>query len=603
MAEGTPVAQTASAAAPEQEETAGTNNIPLGMPPVRRLRVCLLGGDVPVKGVGKTDVAAALLRGLTADQPGDADPMLDLAFDHGAFERAWSELLADASPQPLAADSVDGPVTAGGGPGSEAAPNGAGADAAQQVDFDRWGTGPLSAWDGRLRFDRRGGTRGNEGPPPYDADPVEECASVCAGHADKLNLGTKRIAGVSKAFRDILTPAGQDVDAYEKINKELYALAEAKPRELVWRNQPCTGVLGSFARFSPEIGGFSGCGAAMLHIFEPGSRPFGSQHNVAMLYAAPPSSKLHQGLTPAQFLCALRAAGSNLARAVREYNRLAVSQVATEAWERAMWFQADLRAQVECLLSDRNVRTDFFFQERLIYANDGWIDLQYVKGRHRQGLRDAELLDALTASQCLETRVAEDGRVFVRRKGGKPPAFMEAVLSAKRKYQQMKQEYDSDPVCWDIKRRGFCPRGASCKYEHPPGMGFTAPAPTETPLPPEVPVPVAEGATDAQTIQQQAANAVSEKQEDETSAKCAELLGLSESTAAPTMVPPPNAPDGPATVAPPSSKVLGADGEPAAKVAKGESAADVAKAAALLEASVEEVAAKSAARKKRFEGW
>lgn len=444
------------------------------LPQIRRLRVCLLGGDTFVNGVGKTDVAAALLRGLTADQPGPSDPAFDLVFDRGVFERAWRDLVA---PDPSPA-GVDGTAETTSSDNSTAV----GASAISAVgtgsspaigSFDRWGAGPVAAWDGegRIRFDRR--SRG-ECTPPYDADPAEECASLCAGHAEKMHLGHKRSSGHFRAFREVLGAAGQDLDGFETVHREMYAAAEASPRELVRKDHPCSGMQAAFARFSPEVGGFHGCGAVILHIFEPGFWPRGSPQNVAMLYTAAPNTRLHGGLNSGALLIALRAAGSNIARAVREYNRHAAAQAPPEGWERAMWLQADLRAQVEYCLSDRNLKTDRPFRERIALEEDGWLDLDLLKA----GYREEELFGALSESKCVETKVAEDGKVFVRRAGGRPvPEIpgMPLPRGTKRKNHE-------DPTCWDFVAKGTCPRGDKCRYIHTmPGVASEPPDVSQEP--------------------------------------------------------------------------------------------------------------------------
>lgn len=431
------------------------------LPPIRRLRVCLLGGDSFVHGVGKTDVAAALLRGLTADQPGPSDPALDLAFDRGVFERAWRELLA-SEPLPAGGDGGGDGDTGGngdgGGEGSGTGESNAGTSSSPaNTKSDRWGAGPIGAWDaeGRVRFDRR--SRG-ESTPPYDADPAEESASLCAGHSEKLHLGHKRSSGLFRAFREVLGAAGQDVDAFEAVHRELYAAAEASPRELVRRDHPCSGMQAAFARFSPEVGGYLGCGAVILHVFEPGFWPRGSPQNVAMLYMAAPNSRFHIGLNSGALLLALRAAGSNIARAVREYNRHAAAQAAPEGWERAMWLQADLRAQVEYCLSDRNLKVDRAFRDRVAADEDGWLDLDLVKG----GYREEELFSALSESKCVDTKVAEDGKVFVRRANGRPVPDVPGMPLPRGS----KRKRDEDPTCWDFVAKGSCPRGDKCRYIH-----------------------------------------------------------------------------------------------------------------------------------------
>jgi len=466
---GTAAAAEAAAKAPENSQAAGDaaaateEKVPL--PPIRRLRVCLLGGTPDgcafQTGVGKSDVASALLRGLTADRPGEADPILDLAFDYGVFERAWWELLKEVP--------EDSPV------------------------IDRWGLGPLSVWDveGRLRYDRRG--PGGEGTPPFESDPAEECASLCAGSAAKLHFGHKRSPGILRAFRESLIAQGQDVAALEAVQQELHAASKERPRELVRLKRPCPGLLAAFARFSPEVGDLPGCGVAFIHVFEPDSRPLGSQRNVAMLYAAAPNSWTHRGQAPGNFLLALTAAGSNIARLVREYNRLAADQPAPEAWERAMWWQNDLRAQVEYYFCDKSLRTERYFREAVVGKEDGWLDMETVKAHPRMvhcGVAvPEELLDALKDSKCVDTK-AEDGKGFVRRAGGKPLPNLEEPR--KRRYgggevanpwAKRRQSNSDDPTCWDFVRRGVCPRGDRCKYVHaaaagaaPPGDGVGAAA-------------------------------------------------------------------------------------------------------------------------------
>merc|ERR1712151_215867 len=162
--------------------------------------------------------------------------------------------------------------------------------------------------------------------------------------------------------------------------------------------------------------------------------------------------------------------------------------------------------------------TDRGFQDIVRAAGDGWLDLELVKGSNSKTLLDAELLDALTASKWLETKVADDGRVFVRRKGGKPPPFLDGT-SMKRKFEMLYGQNgtsrgdDKDPTCWDYKRKGFCPRGDKCKYLHPDGLAGN-------------------GNDDA--VDGCSAAAVNDEQRvvAEVSAQCAEALGLGSSGAA-----------------------------------------------------------------------
>mmetsp|Transcript_42621 Transcript_42621/g.97799 ORF Transcript_42621/g.97799 Transcript_42621/m.97799 type:complete len:542 (+) Transcript_42621:96-1721(+) len=400
------------------------------LPAIRRLKVCLLGGDTFVKSVGKTDVAAAVLRGLTSEQPDEADPVLELAFDCGVFEKAWRELLIEP---------VDG-------------------DGCSQ-----WGTGPVSAWDGRLSFATAQAAKAEaEGS-------ASETASLCAGVPDKLGLSAKRAAGAFHAFKDALVAQGHAVDGFEELHKEMYLAAERAPRELLRRDRPCGGVLATLSRFSPEVGDFSGCGGIVLHIFEPGLFGWNRAQGVAMMCAAAPNGRRHTGLTPRTFLCALRASGSNIIRAVREYNRLVMGKPSPEGWERALWFQADLRAQVESYLCDKNLRTDAVFQGKIAEDDEGWLDLELLKGERRERILDAELLDALGSSKCVETKVSEDGTILIRRAGGKPPPPLDGTdlnVNKRRRVYTPNPARDMDPTCWDFVRKGYCPRGDSCKYLH-----------------------------------------------------------------------------------------------------------------------------------------
>jgi len=449
-----------AAPAPPSAATTSGGGEALPLPRIKRLRVCLLGatpeGSSFQPGVGKADVASALLRGLTADRPGEADPILDLAFDYGVFERAWWELLKEVP--------EDAPI------------------------IDRWGIGPLSVWDteNRLRYDRRGP---GEATPPYDHEPDEDCASLCAGSSEKLNFGHKASPGVLRAFREALQPCGQDLAAMEGVQQALVEEAEKRPRELVRKDRPCPGLVASFARHSPEVGDLKGCGCVFLHVFEEESRPAGSSRNVAMLYAAAPTSRLHRGQTPGTFLLALWGLGSNIARLVREYNRAAGGQAAPEAWERAMWWQTDLKAQVEYLLSDKTLRQERYFREKIVGQEEGWISMDIVKGCQRMvhsGVTaNEELVDALKDSKVVEAKVGEDGQGQVRRAGGRLLPNLEEPR--KRRYgggevtwaKRARNANSDDPTCWDFVRRGVCPRGDKCKYLHSQegeGAGGAAPA-------------------------------------------------------------------------------------------------------------------------------
>lgn len=418
------------------------------LPQIRRLRVCPLGatpdGSSFQVGFGKSDLACALLRGLTADRPSEADPILDLAFDYGVFERAWWDLLKEVP--------EDSPA------------------------IERWGVGPLNVWDveGRLRYDRRAP---GESTPPFDSDPVEDCASLCAGHSEKLNFGHKRSPGLLRCFRETLVAAGHDVAVLETLQRELQKAAAEKPRELVRKDRPCPGLLASFARFSPEVGDLNGCETVFLHVFEPGARPLGSQRNIALLYAAAPTSWAHRGHPPGTFVLALSALGSNVSRLVREYNRLAAGCPVPEAWERALWWQTDLRARVEYYFCDRALRIERYIRDKIVGQEDGWLDLEVVRNFPRIACSGAtlqeELLDSLKDSKCVDTKLGEDGKAFVRRAGGKPLPNLDDAR--KRRYgggevpstwAKRRNTNSDDPKCWDWVRRGTCPRGDKCKYLH-----------------------------------------------------------------------------------------------------------------------------------------
>jgi len=430
------------------------------LPKIKRLRVCLLGatadGTSFQHGVGKSDIASALLRGLTADRPGENDPILDLAFDYGVFERAWWELLKEVP--------EDAPI------------------------IDRWGLGPLSVWDteNRLRYDRRAL---GEATPPYDPDPDEDTASLCAGNAEKLHFGHRSSPGILRPFRETLIGAGHDLAALEGVQKELSELAEKKPRELVRKDGPCSGVLASFARYSPEVGDLKGCGCVFLHVFDGESRPAGCDRNVAMLYAAAPTSRLHRGQTAGTFLLALWGMATNIARAVREYNRLAGGQSAPEAWERAMWLQTDLKGLIEYFFSDKSLRAERFYREKIVGQEEGWISMDIVRGSPRMvhsGIAaNEELVDALKDSKVVDAKVNDEGKAMLRRGGGRPLPNNEEPR--KRRYgggevtwAKRRNANSDDPTCWDFVKRGNCPRGDKCKYLHSAPEGGPPPADGET---------------------------------------------------------------------------------------------------------------------------
>lgn len=461
-------------------------------PEIRRLRVCLLGGDTFQHGVGKADIAAALLRGITADWPGTSDPVFDFAFDCGVFERAWGELLAE--------------------PSNNSSQGG-----------DRWGIGPLGAWclQGRVHFSSRG--RGKS-TPPYDTETTEDCASLCPGNSEKLSMGHARSHGICRAFREALGSSGLDLNAFEAIHQQAYSEAESNPRTLIRIDRPCPGILATFARFSPEIGDFFGCGAAILDVFEQGRQPLGNPRNTALLYAAAPNSRVHKSLSPGSFLCALQGAGTNIARMMREYNWLANGQSLTDK-QREEWWQTDLRSQVEYYLSDRNLRTDPFFLQMIAPDYEGWVDIEVLMGCDKivaAGVTTPkEILDALSVSKTVTTK-EDDGRAFVRDVSCKLLMAQDAGIAGgvKRKFQdngnclgagltagvpppfpgvisggmegpsgglndgadgykgcgkrRVTGTGDSkDLLCWDF-AKGFCSRGEWCRYVHlvvPGGKG------------------------------------------------------------------------------------------------------------------------------------
>jgi len=441
-----------------------TDNVQKDQPPIlpviRRLRVCLLGGEALPTGVGKTDVAAALMRGITCDWPGMLDPMYDFAYDCGVFEKAWSELLADPP--------EDQPIG------------------------DRWGIGPLGAWSiqGHIIFCPKGSGRAT---PPYDAEGQEECAALCAGHPEKLGLGQSRVAGISRTFRDLFNAAGIDGACLEDMHKELYSAAEAKPLSLVRKDRPAKGFLASFARFSPEVGDFAGCGTVFLDVFEPANRPHGREQNVAMVYSAAPSSRFHSGVTAGSYLRALQFIGCNMARLLRVYNGDASGEPPGER-EKAEWRKNDLRTQVEYYLSDRNLKADAGLRH---IANDSgsWLDMEEIAAGVAT---QQELLEALSLSKTVATKVDIGGKGFLRPAPSRVlPTPSEGTPSgvAKRKLDALSllssgaqakraaaprmmitstgqmvpkgggKGKDDDKMCWDW-ARGNCNKGATCKWIH-----------------------------------------------------------------------------------------------------------------------------------------
>lgn len=194
------------------------------------------------------------------------------------------------------------------------------------------------------------------------------------------------------------------------MHRDIAAKAEARPRELVWVERPCPGLVAAFARYSPEVGaccsGLPGCCAVILDVFEQDKRPMGSERNLAMLFAAAPNSRLHKGLSPGKLLCALQDTGSNIARTVREYNWIASGEGAKE-WERKGWKETDVRAKAEFCLCTRNLKADAFFQDKVLTAKDGWVDMELVRGFPAifmmGSVTQKQLLDSLSSSKCLDS--------------------------------------------------------------------------------------------------------------------------------------------------------------------------------------------------------
>eukprot|EP00929_Paragymnodinium_shiwhaense_P015469 TRINITY_DN123562_c0_g1_i1.p1 TRINITY_DN123562_c0_g1~~TRINITY_DN123562_c0_g1_i1.p1 ORF type:complete len:720 (-),score=143.97 TRINITY_DN123562_c0_g1_i1:113-2272(-) len=375
------------------------------LPQIRRLRVPFLGGDTPVAGVTKNDAATTLLRGLTADERSDeVDPVLDLAFEGGFFQRGWADLLSAAR-----------------GEGNSDAKWGVGA-------------GAVKSWEPSVSFDLEDA---DEETPPPESDPTDEIAFVCVGDPKKNGLVTKKANTCFWAFLEALESFDSSgVAAFEKAHMEQFEEAGQKPRELIRRDAPCPGVVATFSRHSPEAADYTGCGTVVLHVFDPGCWPWGNFRHVAMICAAVPNIKTHTFLRRCGYQCALQAVASNLARIVREYNRIASKADPTQPRERQLWIQADLRARVECFLSDMNCRTDKSLQQKLKEDPNGWIDVNILKGGKNADSFDAELIESLSASVLVETMMSSDGTTHLVRRAGNQPwdakAFAKSAAAPKK---------------------------------------------------------------------------------------------------------------------------------------------------------------------------
>merc|ERR1712187_1021542 len=99
----------------------------------------------------------------------------------------------------------------------------------------------------------------------------------------------------------------------------------------------------------------------------------------------------------------------------------------------------DLRANVEYFLSDRNLRNDRAFRDKILADEEGWVDMEILPGCQGEG-KQAELLGALSSSKCVETKVSDDGKVFVRRGGGRAVPMLEDHS----KPRGMKRTFDSN---------------------------------------------------------------------------------------------------------------------------------------------------------------
>eukprot|EP00928_Gymnodinium_smaydae_P026250 TRINITY_DN20674_c0_g1_i1.p1 TRINITY_DN20674_c0_g1~~TRINITY_DN20674_c0_g1_i1.p1 ORF type:complete len:769 (+),score=134.06 TRINITY_DN20674_c0_g1_i1:324-2309(+) len=452
---------------PLLEDPAGSPDDVLALPRVSQVRVALLGGENFLNGVGKADVASALLCGITSDWPGGADPVYEFAYDFGVFERAWAELSYDFVPT-----------------------------------GERWGVGPLTAWyPDKVHFCPAGASKKT---PAYDADASKACASLCAGSPENLGFGH------AKEFRNFLVGVGHDVAAFEAFHKELYAAAEANPNVLVRKNRPCPGVLASLARYSPDVG-LPGCGAAIVDIFEPGWHPCGCDQNIAVLYAAAPNSRVHKGLTPGTFLYALQATGTNIGRLMRECNWHADGEL-QENCKRSDWWRTDLRCYVEYTLSEWELKNNHILRQTTEGNSGRWLPIDVALGFPKcaaAGIVKDDLLAVLRTSRFLETHVTKDGRTFVRHRRHKdlpgPPAVLPPTVTtekpgvkrvpppveakrvapppgapgvkasplesaAKRPHINLAEATPQaspqmDNRCWDF-YNGYCNKGAACRWSH-----------------------------------------------------------------------------------------------------------------------------------------
>merc|ERR1712093_464681 len=103
---------------------------------------------------------------------------------------------------------------------------------------------------------------------------VEEAAAKAAAEAEKEGKDPKEAAkearkkaaaAIEEAELEAKKAEGAEPDAYQGSQKELLAMAEASPRKLVAKMQPCPGLLASYARYSPEVGEYGACGAVFLN--------------------------------------------------------------------------------------------------------------------------------------------------------------------------------------------------------------------------------------------------------------------------------------------------------------------------------------------------
>eukprot|EP00929_Paragymnodinium_shiwhaense_P045344 TRINITY_DN23177_c0_g1_i3.p1 TRINITY_DN23177_c0_g1~~TRINITY_DN23177_c0_g1_i3.p1 ORF type:complete len:925 (-),score=154.06 TRINITY_DN23177_c0_g1_i3:100-2874(-) len=400
----------------DQECTGSGRAVPSGLPLIERVHLPLLGGDTVLHGIGKSDVASAFLRGLTADWPNQADPQYDLGYDQGVFEKAWDLLLSE-EPDPNAE------IT------------------------DRWGIGPLGQWcaKDKVHFDER---TVSKLPTPFKNNGKNKTASLFPGNPERLSIGHSRSTGASKVWREALQAAGVEPGALEISHKEVYVAATSNPRKLVWLDKPCPGIVATFARFAPEVAKHRGCNCCILDIFEPTNRP--KECSVALVYAAAPNSKAHEDLAPGDFLCSVRGGSSNIARLIREYNWLASGNIPANCdQERHDWWKADLRYTVEYYLSKRNFTADPNCLERRALESRGWVDLEVLMSRGRiqaAGLLDKKpLADAIRASPTLEISESGEGRLLVK------PMGYEAVdrrAAAEEEAAEKRRDREINPGLW-----------------------------------------------------------------------------------------------------------------------------------------------------------